>query len=311
MPEIDGEPRDMPSLDRTPSRQELIAAITSLRPWQRGHERAPHKPLLLLWALARVQQGGSPRIHFMEVEEPLTRLLREFGPARRTYHPEHPFWHLRTDGIWSVDRDDDLRVSEGKGSPSAGAMRRIDATAGFVPQVQALLGSDPTLVRELATLLLESHFPESMHEEIASAVGLDLTETVTRRAGRRRDPAFREKVLRAYERACAVCAMAIRFDDTTVALDAAHIHWHTHGGADEVWNGIALCVLHHRLFDRGVFTLDEGLRVMVSELVERSRGAEEALLRFQGVGVRRPEAVGERPAEEVVGWHRREVFRGR
>ena len=58
-------------------------------------------------------------------------------------------------------------------------------------------------------------------------------------------------------------------EDTTVGLDAAHIKWHQAGGPAEVSNGLCLCVLHHKLFDRGVFTLDDRRRVIVSE---RSRG---------------------------------------
>jgi putative restriction endonuclease len=33
---------------------------------------------------------------------------------------------------------------------------------------------------------------------------------------------------------------------------------------DELDNGLALCSLHHKLFDRGVFGLDDDLTVVVS-----------------------------------------------
>ncbi len=42
---------------------------------------APHKPLLLLLALARLQQGHAGPFAFTEVEEPLRQLLTEFGPS--------------------------------------------------------------------------------------------------------------------------------------------------------------------------------------------------------------------------------------
>jgi putative restriction endonuclease len=45
-----------------------------------------------------------------------------------------------------------------------------------------------------------------------------------------------------------------------IAVDAAHIRWHAHGGPGEVSNGLALCALHHRLFDHGAITMREDLQ---------------------------------------------------
>jgi putative restriction endonuclease len=42
------------------------------------------------------------------------------------------------------------------------------------------------------------------------------------------------------------------------------IRWHAHGGPDEVPNGLAPCALHHRLFDHGVLTVREDLRLRVA-----------------------------------------------
>jgi putative restriction endonuclease len=95
-----------------------------------------------------------------------------------------------------------------------------------------------------------------------------------------------------------------------VALDAAHIKWHQAGGPDVEPNGIALCVLHHKLFDRGGFTIEDDLRVLLSADLHGDRGFEEHLLPFHGRTVRLPSDPGHRPAVEHLGWHRREVFHG-
>ncbi|MGA7409315.1 MAG: hypothetical protein WBW33_02455, partial [Bryobacteraceae bacterium] len=71
--------------------------------WRRRDERAPHKPLLVLYALAKLQGGSSRLLPFDELEEPLTRLLRDFGPPRKSIHPELPFYHLQADGVWEID----------------------------------------------------------------------------------------------------------------------------------------------------------------------------------------------------------------
>ena len=61
----------------------------------------------------------------------------------------------------------------------------------------------------------------------------------------------------------------------SVALEAAHIKWHQAGGPDEESNGLALCTMHHKLFDRGVFTLSDKMKVIVSEIANGTKGFQE------------------------------------
>jgi putative restriction endonuclease len=118
-------------------------------------------------------------------------------------------------------------------------------------------------------VLLEQHFPECLHEEILDEVGLDLERWVRRDA---RDPAFRFSVLQAYERSCAVCGFDGHMSSGPFGLDAAHVKWKQAGGPDEVVNGVAMCVLHHRAFDRGAFTIGLDLHVSISADLTGSQG---------------------------------------
>ncbi|HMF08568.1 MAG TPA: hypothetical protein VKJ00_05490, partial [Thermoanaerobaculia bacterium] len=95
----------------------------------------------------------------------------------------------------------------------------------------------------VASRILERHFPESLHPDILNAVGLSLEESVTRR---KRDPAFRQRVPRAYDYRCAVCGFDVRLGSVSIALDAAHIRWHQAGGPETESNGLASCVLRKR-----------------------------------------------------------------
>ena len=80
--------------------QELLTRISALNIWKKGDQRAPHKPLLLLLALARINTGQPRLIAFDEIEKKVTTLLEDFGPSRASYYPELPFWHLQSDQIW-------------------------------------------------------------------------------------------------------------------------------------------------------------------------------------------------------------------
>ncbi|MBK9778428.1 MAG: hypothetical protein IPP62_19065, partial [bacterium] len=84
------------------NRSEFLDRITNVTQWSRKGERAPHKPLLLLLVLARCARGEGREVAYREIDQPLFDLLREFGPSRKSTHPEYPFWHLQSDGIWVV-----------------------------------------------------------------------------------------------------------------------------------------------------------------------------------------------------------------
>ena len=135
---------------------------------------------------------------------------------------------------------------------------------------------------------------------------LNLTETVTRR---KRDPAFRARILTAYEYACAVCGFDVRLGTQVMGLEAAHIQWHQAGGPDEERNGLALCSLHHKAFDLGAFTIQPDCVVLVSEQAYGRRGFEEWLLKFHGQSIREPQRDSYLPAESFLTWHKKEVFK--
>jgi hypothetical protein len=76
----------------------------------------------------------------------------------------------------------------------------------------------------------------------------------------------------------------------SVAQDAAHIRWVQATGSDEEANSLNLCVLHHKLFDLGAFTLAKDGRVLVSEQAHGTGGFEAALMRHHGKDAPRPQA---------------------
>lgn len=285
---------------------DLRARIATLAVWRRGHQRAPHKPLLLLYALARLGEGQT-RLPFREVEPVLRGLLRDFGPLRKQHHAEYPFWRLQTSGLWTVRADGVLRVRASNTDPTRTALHDANAFGQFSPDALACLRRHPSLVGEVAATLLDAHFEPSLHDEILTAVGLDLSPLAASARRRRRDPAFRDAVLRAYGHRCAVCGFETRVGTALVGVDAAHLWWHGHGGADEVSNGVALCALHHRLLDRGAFTLaDASSRERVVVVADEAHGGEgfaRWLLDFHGRPIAPPVHPTDRVAEPSMAWH--------
>ncbi len=102
----------------------------------------------------------------------------------------------------------------------------------------------------------------------------------------------------------------MRHDDTTVALEAAHIKWKQQGGPCEIPNGLALCAIHHKAFDKGSIGLDENMRVLVSDAVNGGGIVEKLFWDFDGKTIALPQVRKNYPFEGFVEWHRKEVFRG-
>jgi putative restriction endonuclease len=293
--------------------QTVVERLSTLNVWQRGSERAPHKPLLVLLALGALSRGERS-LSFAEVETKLGALLKEFGPPRKATHPEYPFWRLQKDvGLWVVEVDQALRARQsGDDAPTVGELRAAHARGAFSQNVQEELLKEPSSLGAAVHELLEDNFPETLHQDIKDAVGFVEPEVgLETSQRRRRDPNFRNAVLVAYQYRCAVCGLDLRVGTVSVGLDAAHIKWHQARGPDTVNNGMTLCTLHHKLLDFGAFTIASDHRVLVSEHVNGSRAIDEVLMRHHGVAVSVPRRSEEHPSPEFLHWHRREVFKER
>src|SRR5690606_24300073 len=120
---------------------------------------------------------------------------------------------LVTDGIW------ELNVEVDKRQPFDKQLLTHHATGGFRPDVLVLLKDNQRLVLEIADQLLHDHFPETVHQEIAEEVGLQLDVTLAA-ARRKRDTVFRKRILKAYEYSCAICGFNVRLGHQLVAIDA-------------------------------------------------------------------------------------------
>jgi putative restriction endonuclease len=286
---------------------EIRERFRSLTVWRRGGERAPHKPLLALYAIGRVLRGEPRMASYAEVDKDLAKLLVEFGPRRRTVRTEYPFWRLRNDRVWELTNAENVGVSRSADARKSDLVAH-DVAGGFPAEVQQRLAKDPRLASAIVQDLLIANFPETLHPDILDAVGIELASGTRVAAPRRLD--FRERVLRAYEYSCAVCGFDVRLGTVPVALEAAHIKWHQAGGPDEEFNGLALCTLHHKLFDRGVFTLSSTLNIVVSESANGTKGFREWVTAFHGAALRPPQSPKYYPAKSVVEWHVKEVFQG-
>lgn len=275
---------------------------------QRDGRRAPHKPLLALLALGRLLETGTSRLTWDEAEPSLAGLLEEFGTPARTSASQraaYPFTHLRSDGVWRLSRD--------VPRDTVGPLRAEAVVGSSTPEIEAELLASPARAYATARALVTSHFPETLLVDVLTAAGLDadvvLAGDGSTTSDRRRSAGWRHAVVQAWDRQCAFCGFDGQVGGATVGLEAAHVRWYSYGGPDTADNGLALCSLHHKLFDRGVLGLDLEHRVRVSEAFTARTDVGRQVYDLSGVPLR-PRLGTTLPAAEHVAWHGREVFRG-
>lgn len=113
---------------------------------------------------------------------------------------------------------------------------------------------------------------------------------------------FRDFTMTGYGNLCAITGTVIRYN-SFMNLEAAHIRPKSHGGLFLPNNGIALGRDLHWAFDKGFFTLDEDLRVMV-----HPRVSSEYLKSLNGQKIRVPSNPFFAPDMENVRYHRDKIY---
>ncbi len=213
---------------------------------------------------------------------------------------------LGADGVWTLDRD----VPMDNVAPlHEGVTGQLEAS------LEEALKARPELLDEVARTLVESHFPGTFAPDVLVAVGLD-PDLLEGRAGsagpdqRRRSGAWPVAVIAAWDRQCAFCGFDGAAGGAAVGIEAAHVRWFTLGGPDDLDNGLALCSLHHKLFDRGMLGLDEDATVVVSQRFSARTATGRSIYELHGHRLE-PRRGTPLPAQRHVAWHRDQVFQGR
>jgi putative restriction endonuclease len=121
-------------------------------------------------------------------------------------------------------------------------------------------------------------------------------------------PVFRERVLLAYSSQCALCRL--RHPEL---LEAAHIKEDSEGGEPVVPNGVAMCLIHHRSFDRNILGVRPDYVIEVRKDVREERDGPmlvHALQAVHGESLVLPRQRAARPDRDLLE-ERYERFRAR
>jgi len=167
-------------------------------------------------------------------------------------------------------------------------------------------------VQKIAKKLAECSSPKNYNP---FDKGKKVVKTIMKSTMRTRG--FRQAVIDVYRYKCAICKMKINSPDgLSWEVEAAHIVPHSVMGRDDIWNGLALCRLHHWAFDVGWLTLRDDYRLEVSSKVNSlpsnygRMGGYEFIraISSKRMKILLPSRRGLYPHHNAIRWHRQNVF---
>ena len=190
-------------------------------------------------------------------------------------------------------------VTEYLNKTSRGSHILIDEELDFVEQ--PIVGVDSAVtISDDAIRLAEKeshdiidHLEEDDDETFEEKYGSSLFNSVL----------FRDFVMNAYNRKCAITHRAISYG-SLLNLEAAHIKPQAHNGKFLPCNGIAMCRDLHFAFDKGFFTIDDDYKVVVSDKLQGNWFYEE----YNGTEIYVPEVEFYRPEKRFLHYHQDHIF---
>lgn len=295
--------------------EQWLGRLAKLKVDKARGDPAPHKPLLLLVVMELAEQLPS----FGEIL-PLTpelafRFCTYWGVVahRRKQRPDvrYPFYHLKSDGVWSpLDKD---------GKPPT---ERFLTQYAALPSDFVAFCKDPASRDKARRILIAKYFRPDERAALYTLVGLPIpTEDQIAQDGafkstedaakQGREARFRLNIVAAYNYTCALTRYRLMTVTGTSIVDAAHIHQFSDSRNNDIRNGLALCKNAHWLFDHGLWSLTDDYKVIVAEGRFAEDGPDQKLLsEYHGKKLHLPGDPAQWPNLVHIAWHRNKKFKG-
>ena len=217
-----------------------------------------------------------------------------------------PFFHLSTQKFWDAF-DAEMRPS---GSPDTCAVCEMDpefydllADAGFRLKARMVLISNYFEVPERIAFFESLGIQDSGNKSTALSRVMEEAEETAKRKGR--SARFAVRVCSDYRYTCALTGYRCLTGDGATIVDAAHIQPWASSQNNDPTNGLALSKNAHRMFDEGLWTTDENLRVIVNTGRFTEHGPETfRLSSFAGRHLQFDPSAKLRPSLESLKQHR-------
>jgi len=264
---------------------------------------APHKPLLLLSIIEGIQDGTicSPQIYLTP------QLIADYKKnwsllvTNTAYKPNFfkPFYHLKSSGFWT------LNAYPGFENALQNSFQSIVKLDEAIEYAELALELFDLLINEksrnlLLMALLNTYFSTSKEQytsqernqylfKIQQELMHENTESYQPKFNEWdeeeifvRSGLFKSLVPQVYNHTCCISGLRVIAKGNISMIDACHIMPFRLSHNDCISNGIPLCPNLHRAFDRGIISIDENYKVIVSDIFVESHDNRYGIKQFEG-----------------------------
>lgn len=308
--------------------KKYIGLFSKLKRATKNGVKAPHKPILLLSILQTID-SGEIRENKIEITPVLVARFKDNWRwlVRESFFNANfslPFFHMRSETFWN------LKTLPGKeiiltNSNSIRSFSQLKDSIDYAYLDELLFN---TLVQKesrdiLYRFLLEhyfnhpltTNFKNELFEEFTNQILNDpqptyqkLIENADEEEIFIRSGVFKKVIPKIYNYTCSVSGMQITANFDVQMIDACHIVPFSISHDDTISNGISLSPTIHRAFDRGLITIDNEYRIVVSNTFTET-ATNSFIKSYEGKSILLPKQKSYFPLVQNLEWHRINVFR--
>lgn len=305
-----------------------LKKLTHLNRASKDGEKAPHKPILLLSIIESIEAGDIRENKIEITAELIARFKDNWNRLVKSniFQPNFslPFFHMKSEGFWYLQTyiGKEIIVTSSSSIKSFAQLKESVEYASFDEALFQIL-LQPKAREEIYQILLLKYF--NGHESIQKQVGLfeilanqilnDTSKEYQRLIEKAdeeevfvRCGVFKKVVPKIYDYSCCISGMRVISGFDIQMVDACHIVPFSVSHDDTITNGISLSPNFHRAFDRGLISLNEDYRVIVSNSFTES-ASNFALKSFEGKRILLPSEKHHLPSIENIKWHNEKIFK--
>ena len=297
---------------------------------------APHKPILLL-SLLQAYRNELFTNNFITITPELVSLFNSNWNAlvdtKNVSNFSLPFFHLSREKFWHLKANPgyETALNTIESISSLGQINTFIQSASLDVDLFHLF-KDNESNSILSEVLLLKYFPGNknnltlliqkgykhyedlkdkiLHEqsgqyiaEIERLIELKNEDEIFIRSN-----IFKREIPILYGNTCSVSRLRITSTIEVSMIDACHIHRWSESHDDTRNNGIALCPNLHRAFDRGLISIDDNYRLLISSAFNES-SSNYNINQYKFKEILLPKEPKDYPSLENLDWHRKNVFK--
>lgn len=295
---------------------------------------APHKPILLISLIQAFQQ----KLFLNEKVTIIPELVGLFKSNWQTLvSTKHnclfslPFYHMISEPFWRLVPNEGCEIWV----KSKSSMRSINNLTTAIKYaiidkelVDLMMDFDNSNL--LINFILETYFPNtkanffsnnnSYFKDIELQIIEEKEDDYKKRLLKIRDElnsemyqeeiyirsnVFKRKIPKIYNYTCCISGLRIDSLFEVSMIDACHIIPFSESYNDTITNGIALCPNLHRAFDRGLISIDNDYRVLISDRFNEYNDSTYSIKQFNGKQIHLPYMGRYYPSQEALLIHRK------